>query len=644
MKWQFPFDKLRAGLMVALLLGLAGAPAAAQRWIAPGTALTGSGDFMVGYTGGNGGLASSHSLFLGLNGTFQGFWQDPRILNFSISPNWRWDRANSSEAGTSDGNEGVVINGQFLSSSSMPLSVSYNLTRLTDATLSGGLTPIQVQSAGLSQNVTLNWCFQRHTEGRRRMWPTLSLGFSKGVSHNSVYGITSGELSNDNLSYSAQSTYQILKFHITAGYLHQEINQSTPDLLQLGTLTKAATRSQSESVGIGRSLGKKSSFGLSYSRSASNVSILTAPSEQKYETATAQVTSNPFTRFTVNANANYVSNVSAQTLVNLLGDVGTAVPGRSTAGGSPQFLLSTGRQLDASENANYLVTSRLQLFGGATQMNSDLVGGLKVDNSSYSAGVIYTRPVAKGFLSASYAPGYYLVDERIVDDQFTFRTDLHGLINTAAAHYTRRFGRWQGQGGFTFSQSNMEGSAIVPLVSRTMNANLTATTRLLHQWNFTANYAMSKTDLAGANGSLSHSISGSVSNRTWSFMGQAQFTNGYSVLTAFGLVPVGAGVPAGNLLQSFYNDSHGFSVSASYGRPRLRLSATYSRASSNVQTSVFPVLSGNSNLDGTVTYHFRRLDFRAGVRRWTADISSNNALRQSTITYYGSLVRQFHLF
>lgn len=656
---------MSSGFKAAMVLGvvLTAGNLWGQRWVAPETAMTGNGEFEVGYAGGNGSDAntSENSVFVGLVGSFLGYYRDPRILSFSVAPNWRYDNDSNVDTSFGTNDENLLATMRFLGTSDMPLVMNYDVNKLNTASLTGGEFPITVRSRGLSQNLNVNWSIHKHDRNKADRWPSLMLSYGKGWSDNAVSGVDAPSLSADSGTFLAQSLYQIAGFHFTGAFIHEDITQNNPDLLNLGLSTHTVSRSQSETGSVNRTFFKNTSVAASYGTSKGDVDVLNTPSNTSYDSANASVYSNPWKPLNLGGSVNYISNESAEVLSSLA--TGTSPTTSGTGGVVPQLLFSTGREVSGNANAGYIISQSWQLLGGASRLESDLYNGINIDNDNFFGGVLFSHKVAKGFLSVGYLPGYFTVDEHVTAVGGEEQVKVQGLMNSGQVRYARQIGRWRGTGGFTFTQSNINEPTVIPLISRSVAGNLSASTLIAHEWTFTGTYVVAWSQYAGADSSLSNSVAGSIGNRTWNLMGQYQFNSGYSIATPFGLVPVTGTstgstttggtttgdastgtTPASILSSAFYTTADGYSISASYRRRRLQVTGTYTHSGANVTGPLQLVNSGSSSLNALAEYRFRRIKIRAGFLRFGENLSGNNALNQAYNTYYVSLIRPFHVF
>jgi hypothetical protein len=656
---------MSSGVKAAMVLAVVLATGSlwGQKMVTPETAMTGNGELEVGYAGGSGSVADSgqNSVYVGLLGSFLGYYQDPRILTFNVAPNWRWDNDSNVDTSFGSNNESVLTSLRFLGGSDLPLTLNYDINRLTTASLTGGEVPITVRSRGLNQNLNVNWSIHKHELNKADFWPTLMLSYGKGWSDNSVSGVEAPTLSSNSETFLAQSLYQIAGFHLTGTFTHQDVTQNNADLLDLGLATHTESKSQSESVAINRTFFKNTSVAASYTTSKGDVDVENAPSNTSFDSGNASVYSNPWKPLSLSGTVNYVSNESGQLLTSLATGSPPPTSGSGSGGVVPQLLLSTGRELDENANATYILSQSWQLLGGATRLQSDLYSGVKLDNDNFFGGVLFSHRVGRGFLSLAYTPGYFTVDEYVTADDAQQQVKVQGLMNAGQVHYVRQIGRWRGNGGFSFSQSNISQPTVVPLVSRSISGNLSASTQIAHEWSFTGTWVTAWSAYAGADNSLSNSVSASIGNRTWNFMGQYQYNSGYAAATPFGLVPTtgtttgatsfwppsppsGGTTDTSSVLSAFYTTADGFAASASYRLRRLQITGTFTHTGANVTGPLQLVNSGTSTVNALAEYRFRRIRIRAGFLRFGENVSGNNGLNQTYNTYYVSLIRPFHVF
>jgi hypothetical protein len=617
----------------AILLLVVLAPAAwGQRMFIPETPMTANGVIGFGYSGGGASSANAGNaddIYVLTDVTVNGFYHDPRFLNFTIAPNFRWSRAGLSDQVMHDGNEGLSASANFLSGTSIPLTVQYNLTRVTTTALSTGPGAVSVAASGLNQSFTLTQAI------KRLHWPALTLSFSKGGGSNTTEG-TNLETSSHTLAYNANLGYQLLGFRLTAGYRHTNAGLRVPDFLQLGTPTDSNLKQTVENVGVGRTLPLKSDMSASYSHSDSTDTSLSGVN-LKYDTANAYFSSQPHRRLSLTASTQYDSNATAQVLTGLVGGTApTLIP----------FTLGSSRDLQMSAGAAVAVGRGFSVTGSANHSDSELPFE-KVTFDSYGAGINYRRILFRGRFQISYSPQRYTVatNETLVDTSNNVTTLLHslsGFSNSAAVSYTRAVGRWLATANVTFSRVHVQQSYSVPLSTQSFSANVSMSTRLWHEWNFSGGGYVNDAGYAGINGSFGFTGYGSLGNKTWNITLQDQFSRGYMAAVATGLAPVAE--PVVPILKTYYSTSNGLTASGSYNRRRLNVTAAFSRSAADVDTPAIPVTTSNLSFDARATYKFRLIDVRAGYRRWSQSASNNGGLDLRYQSYWIELVRRFHLF
>ena len=620
----------RLAIILALVALGAGQAAWSQVQPIPELPITGNGTFGVGYAGSSGSgsaggqsAAGTNSVFVLTDATVDGFYHDPRFLRFTLTPNFHWSHDSEVTQALNNQNEGMGASVQFLSSSSTPVYFQYNLIRISTANLAGGSVPISVAATGLSQTFSLSTTLHHLT------WPTLSFNVSKGESHSNVEGVNLPENTASNFNYGVSSSYSLLGFRLNGGYTHSSIEQSTPDLLNLGVPQNSQLQQGTETASVQRNLPWHSNLDLHYSHSDEDTVLSGINLQQTYDTANGFFYSTPTPRLSVSASASYNSNVSGELLAQVLsGSVTNA----------PTPVQTTGRELSLGASASYVLGHGFQALANAEQTQSH-GAGVEVTFDSAGGGLGYTRMLFRGRFSASYSPEYYTIRQTQAGSP---NLTSSGLLNNGTATYARRVGRWFATANFNYSRMSAYEQFINPVASQSLMGTATASTRLAHEWNLTAGMTLTDASYAGINGRLAASVYGSLANRTWTFTLQDNFGHGYTVASPLGLQPITT--PTILVLQTYYSTSQGVSGTVNYNRRRLTITGTVTDSFADVATPTGPVNTGNLNLEATLTYKFRRLDCRAGFRRWNQSASTNGGLNLGVQSYYFEVFRRFHLF
>jgi hypothetical protein len=478
------------------------------------------------------------------------------------------------------------------------------------------------------------------------------VNYSWGSSSADYTGLTDSGSNSSHSSLSLNSSYSLLGFHVGGAYSESRSQEHTPDLLNLGLPTTGTTDMKAENVTIQRALPLNTQLSAQYSHTDDNYNLFNTPQNEMFDIATASLVSNPIKRLTLSGSVSYNSNLSAQILSqvasSVAGGTGTGVT-TTTAG---QSLLSTGRSLGFNENASYDVGHGLYVLASASHETSHVTGSEDLYTDEYLGGLSYSRALFGGTLGLSYTPGYEVFrvgGSVLVLDQsgsvVPVTMTSRGMIQAGSASYSRHLGRWQAQGTFNYSQSDVNATFLSAFLSRSISGTIRATTRLRNQWNLTVNAMASDGTVPGLSGNRTEMFGGQISNRTWSLSVQDQLNSGYSVLTAAGITSVSLPAIASGLLPNeTLTDSSGLSVSISYRRRALSVVSTFTDSSAKLHAVAGPIDTGSKNFDNRVIYRFRKVDIQGGYRWYSQMASSNGLLNQSYQTYWIGIVRQFHAF
>jgi hypothetical protein len=626
------------------LVMLFSAAAAGQLEPVAGMPMTLDGQVSAGYAGGSAtGSGYNNGVFVGSTASLDGYYHDPRFLKFSLNPSYLWNSNSSGvEAGTHDNNEGLFSRVDFLSGSSMPLSFQYSVQRTNFSTLSSGDTPITLESTGVTQNYGVSWLVHK------RQYPTFGISYSWGSSSADYTGVSGAGSTSTHSDVNLTSTYTLLGFNLGGTYSYSKSQEQMPDLLNLGLPTQGTTDISTENFTVQRRLPLTTQMNAQYSHTDDNYNLFGSPESLGFDIATATLVSTPLKRLTLNGSASYNSNTSAQLISQL---ISSSTPGAGTSGSTGtttagQTLLSTGHTLGFTEGGAYDAGRGFYLIGSASQQTSEITGTENLITDQYSAGVSYNRRLRGGYLGLGYLPGYEIFRVDTPAGIGTTATSLtsRGMTQSVTATYSRRISRWQGQGNFSYSDSSVNETATIPVLSRSFTGSVRANTRLWHQWDFTVNAAASDATVPGTDGSRNELVGVQISNRTWSFNAQEQLNSGYSVLSAAGIINVSLPVAASGLLNTTQTDSSGLAISVGYRRRALSLTSTFTDANSTLHETTGPDKTGTKNFDTRVTYRFRKVDVLGGYRWYSQMATSNGLLNQNFQTYWISVVRRFHLF
>ena len=177
------------------VLVLAPALAQAQLRFGENTKLSAGGLASFGYAGDYGdAIPSDHGLNFGFNGTVNGYYYNPSFVSFTANPYYDQSQANSDYQSIT-GAKGVDASANFFSGSHFPGSVNYHYD--ADSTGTFGLAgQPNFTTYGKGQGFGIGWA------ALLPGLPTLSVGYSQGDGHGTIYG-------TDQQTDSSQRTFNL---------------------------------------------------------------------------------------------------------------------------------------------------------------------------------------------------------------------------------------------------------------------------------------------------------------------------------------------------------------------------------------------------------------------------------------------------
>jgi hypothetical protein len=590
--------------------------AAAQVTVGENTKLNAGALFTFGYSGAYGDeIPSNHGLDFGLDGKLSGYYYNPNFISFTATPYYNQSRANSNYQSLT-GASGVNGTANFFSGSKFPGSVSYHYDANSTGTF-GLVGQPNFTTYGRSQGFGINW------SALLPDLPTLSVGYSQGSGHSTIYG-TDQEANSNTRLFNVHSNYEISGFRLNAYYDHNSINSKFPEFL--AGQGEAVQDSSGQDVGFGvqHNLPLHGTFYANYNRATANSDYLlnlgqnSSTSKYTDSTETAAASFHPTTKLSLNVSQNYTDNLTGYLSQNLVG-TGIVQPGLSLGAGSHSSTVGGG--------ANYQFTNFLSAQAQATYYDQ------------YYFGKSYT---------GSYLSGTVTYGKRILD-MFTFSASVidssNGQGNNALGfvgnvNFFRRFGHWQTSGQFSYAQ-NVQTLLVTYTTSYyNYSANLSRRLPLGIQW--TSAFNGTHSGLTNYQGTTSHSegYSTSLSMRRFSVNGLFVQSKGLSLLGTGGLITPNP-TPGLNNFILFSGSSYGGGLSVTPLK-RLVLSGSFSRSISDTVAST--TSHNNTEIFNTqMQYHLRRIGLQAGYTRFTQGISALGAPANTT-SYFVGISRWFDFF
>jgi hypothetical protein len=596
---------------------LAMAPLAfAQLPIGDNTKLSAGGLFTFGYSGAYGDqIPSNHGLDLGFDGKISGSYYNPNFISFTATPYYNQSRADSNYQSIT-GARGINGTANFFSGSNFPGSVTYRYDDNSTGTFGLAGQP-DFTTYGKGQGFGINW------SALLPGLPTLTVGYSQGEGHSTVFGTTDQADSSTRL-FNVHSNYQIEGFRLNGYYNRNTLDSTFPEFLT--GQDEAVQDSSGYDYGFGaqHNLPFHGSFYTTFNQSAANSEFLSTTGQNSNNssytdrTETVNASFHPTTKLSLNLNENYTDNLTGYLSQSLVGN-GVAVPGLDLGSGSHSYTSGGG--------ASYQFTNFLSGAVQATYYDQHYFG------TSYTG---------------SYLSGTVNYGKRLFD-MFTFSASVvdssNGQGNNALGfmgnvNFFHGFGAWRTSGTFSYAQ-NVQ-TLLITYTSSSYNYSANLHRRLVGGLTWTAAVNGSHSGLTHYQGSSSSSeaYSTSLSMRRLNLSGNYVKSDGVSLLGAGGLVgaPIAPGLTDFVL---FSGSSYGGGISVTPTR-RLMIAGSFSRALSDT-------LGGTASHNNTeifnaqLQYHLRRIGLQAGYTRFTQGISAAGAPANTT-AFFAGVTRWFDFF
>lgn len=591
-----------------------------------------AGDANFGYGGdldNQGG--SGHGLGVGGYGTLVGSYYNPNFLSFTVQPYYNRAQANADGASIFDsggysGNISIFGGGHF------PGNISFN--QVWDSTGSFGIPG----EAGLttkdrSRGFGIGW--SELVPG----YPTLSASFSHGSGSASVLG-SEGESEVTRDTFALHSSYRVAGWNLGASFSHVLASGSLEGFLENGNVETHST-----STGYGFSAGHRlplnGGFGLGFSRTEYDETFGGATGGASNATGGASngTTDNAFAnlsflvwRFPITATAIYTDNLYGSLEENLLANGGTEVQ---------TSLSPESRVLTVNVSTVYHIMPHL--FASGYFSHSEM----------YLGGQGYGETQFGGTLNFNFGERFRGLTATVGANDNADRYGNTGATAVINVNYYRNFGGWTLLATYNYDQFVQTMLPIYQTSNMNYNAQLHRQFADGFTWNIGGGGGRTAFEQVSGDGSMAEAVSSGLSWRTCrcQVAGNYSYSNGSSVLTPSGLVPVPAPVVTNNL--ALYNaESHSFSFSASPMR-RMAFSASYTKATSHTMGEGAPsgllangLASNNESalISGLLTYQFRKMNFNASVFQFRQGISSSGTLPSVVTSYYFSISRWLKIF
>ncbi|MBV8051617.1 MAG: hypothetical protein JOZ80_10540 [Acidobacteriaceae bacterium] len=607
MKWK----NRMLGLAVLALAQLA----SAQMQVGDNTKLNAGALLTFGYTGNYGdAIPSSHGLDLAVDGKFSGYYYNPNFISFDATPYYNRSNANSSSQSLT-GASGILGSANFFTGSKYPGSVSYHYDANSTGTF-GLVGQPNFTTYGRGQGFGINW------SALLPNMPTLSVGYSQGSGHSTVYG-TSDEANSSTRLLNLHSNYDVAGFRLNGFYNHTTVDSKFPEFL--AGEQEAIQNSTGQDVGVGaqHSLPFGGLFNITYDHANADTrfaSTLSQNNKTSYDANNENMTTtfHPNEKLTLNVTQSYTDNLTGY-LTQSISNSGTIIPGLNLGSGSHSSTFGGG--------AGYRFTTYLSASAQATYYDQAYFG--KTYTGRFLSGTVnYDKRLLDMFtLSAS-----------VIDSSNGQGTNALGFMGNV--NFFRNFRGWQTAGAFSYAQ-NVQ-TLLVTYTTSYYNYSANVRRRIFAGINWTAAFNGTHSGLnqySGATNSA-ETYSTSFSMRKMAINGIYTNSTGISLLGAGGLVTP-TPIPGLTDFVSFNGTSYGGGVSVTPVR-KLTISGNYSRAISNTIGSTY---SHNNTqiINSQLQYHLRKIGVQASYTRFSQGISALGTPANTTSFFVG-VTRWFDIF
>jgi hypothetical protein len=610
--------------MIVAVIGMMTLHGAAQVSIGSETKISSNGEIGAGYAGafGNGTQQSNHGFFFTGMGQLNGYYYNPKFLNFNIMPYYNRSQDNSSvQSVFSD--TGIDASVNLFTGSHFPGSVSFGKAWQTGSQFQFAGQP-GLTANGETQTFGVTWSalFPR--------WPTFTASYSDSSSSQSILGDT-GTTDVHSKFLNTISNYTWNQFQFNAFFNHQNFDSNLPQFLSGSSNLTSTSSGNSLGFGVSHPIFWQGVVGASYSRfTYNNESDFGTPTKGSSDTVVGSIGFNPTRRLGVSATVRYYDN-----LFGVWQQQGTLPPGTVPI---TTFNASVNG-LTINSLASYDIGKGFVVVGYANRQSQEFAG---VQYNSNQIGATLTYNYARPLFGLLY---------------FSF-----GMVNTAGNGYQgtigfvgnlgikKKINGWDLNADISYAQ-NVQ-SSIALFTTSNYNYGGFVRKRFGEFTYVSGSYRGVQTGLSQIQGYHNHSDTAlATMTRKWiGVQGSWSQSNGTSVLTNSGqLVPTPL-PPIPGVDQVVYAGTvYGAGVNVTPVH-RMVINVNWFRVYNSTQSflpsaGAFQNSSNDSDrVYGQLQYNVRKLILRGTYWRVNQFISASGNPRVIDNTYSFSISRWFNFF
>ena len=606
------------GLLLAFGVMLA-TPGWAQLEIGRNTSMNLTGDLGFGYNGSYGdAIGSSHGLLLSGDANLQGYYYNPKFLNYFVDPIYNRSQANSGQGSITDATS-VSAGMNLFSGSHFPGTVSYGEGYNTSGNYGLGATP-GLSTTSNSRGFGLGWA--ELMPGL----PPLSVQYSQTATASSIFG-TDQEDHTDARNLNLYSSYKFDGWYTGARFTDTWTSTQLPAILTGdGEAVTGDTNSKSFAVNGSHRLPLRGSFGASYGWADFTGEESGTNYSGSNQTLSTTASFAPTDRFTTSFQANYDSSLSGAIEQQLIG-VGAI---------APQVNLGQGSYSISLNNSDNLVLTRSLSVGFNVGHVQQEVFGEDISATHFSAIVNYR------FLKPLW--GTVVVYAGVNDQATDAGNTGAGLV--AGANFSKQWSNFELDGSFGYSQDTE--TVLATEVTSNYSYLAKVQRRLGRRTRWLTTFNGFHTGLGEVAGSSAHaeSYGTNLVYKMYNAGATYSHTSGTVLLTTSGLVaPPGSITPLLPGSQSLLDtgSSYSFSFTTNPVR-RLSFSTSYMRTINDSLGELAPSNSASKVLLAFTTYQFRKMVFTAGYTNLNQFVSASGLPSASYTNFYVGIQRWFKAF
>jgi len=605
---------LAFGVMLAI-------PALAQLELGQNVGMTLSGDIGYGYSAAYGSQEnSSHGTGVNGDGVLQGYYYNPKFLNFFVDPIYNRSQANSGQGSITDATS-VNAGLNLFSGSHFPGSISFGEGFNSSGNYGLGVTP-GLATTSNSHNFGIGWA--ELIPGL----PPLSVHYSQSASSSSIFG-TDQEDHSGSKNFNMNSSYKLDGWLMGARFTDTWTHVDLPSVITGNEGVNGDTNSKEFSVNTNHKLPLRGGFAASYGWSEFSGTNEGTTITGSNQVLNASASFAPTQRFTTQFQVNYNTNLAGEIEQQLVG-----------AGAvNPAVNLGTSSYSISMSNYDNVALTKALSVGFSVGHTQQEVYGETVSATHFSAVANYR------FLKPLWGT---LVVYAGVNDQATDGGN-QGAGLVAGANFNKRWSNTEISGSFGYAQDVQ--TILATQVTSSYSYTALAQRRLGRRgltWMGTFNGF--HTGLGESTGESAHSESygTNLGYKMYNMGASYSRSSGTVLLTANGLVtPPGGIAPILPGNQYLMNDGSSYSFNFTSNPVRkLVVSTAYTKTiNDGSATALAPGTYSNSKVFLVFTeYQFRKLMFSAGYTNLNQFVSASGLPRASYSNFYVGIQRWFRAF